>query len=55
MFSIPVSLAVGTDFKLAGISFSTGIKGYYGLNQVVRDVPRDNHYYGIGLLVAVNL
>jgi hypothetical protein len=53
--SIPISLSVGTDFKLAGKSFSTGIKGYYGLNQVVKDVPRDNHYFGIGLIIAINL
>ncbi len=53
--SIPISLSVGTDFKIASKSFSTGIKGYYGLNQVVKDVPRDNHYFGIGLIIAMNL
>lgn len=53
--SIPISLSVGTDFKIASKSFSTGIKGYYGLNQVVKDVPRNNHYFGIGLIIAMNL
>ena len=53
--TIPVSISVGTDFRMAGISFSTGIKGYYGLNQVVKDVPRDNHYFGIGLILAMNI
>jgi hypothetical protein len=54
-FSIPISISMGTDFKLAGKSFSTGIKGYYGLNRLVKDVPRDNHYFGIGLIIATNL
>jgi len=53
--TIPISISVGTDFQMADISFSTGIKGYYGLNQVVKDVPRDNHYFGIGLILAINL
>ena len=53
--SIPISLAVGLDFNIASKSFSSGIKGYYGLNQVVKDVPRDNHYFGIGLIIAMNL
>lgn len=53
--TIPIALSVGTDFQMAGKSFSTGMKGYYGLNQVVKDVPRDNHYFGIGLLIAMNL
>ena len=53
--SIPISISVGTDFKIASKSFSTGIKGYYGLNQVVKDVPRENHYFGIGLIIAMNL
>lgn len=53
--SIPISLSVGTDFKIASKSFSAGIKGYYGLNQVVKDVPRNNHYFGIGLIIAMNL
>ena len=53
--SIPVSISIGTDLELFGKSFSTGLKGYYGLNQVVRDVPRNNHYFGIGLILATNL
>jgi len=53
--SFPVSLSVGTDFRLGGKSFSTGIKGYYGLNEVVAEVPRDNHYFGAGLILAMNL
>ncbi|MCC6818323.1 MAG: outer membrane beta-barrel protein [Bacteroidia bacterium] len=53
--SIPISISAGTDFKFGTKRFSTGLKGYYGLNRVVEDVPRNNHYYGIGLLVAMNL
>lgn len=53
--SIPLSLSVGTDLELFGKSFSTGLKGYYGLNQVVNDVPRNNHYFGIGIILAMNL
>jgi len=53
--SIPISLSIGTDLELFGKSFSTGLKGYYGLNQVVKDVPRNNHYFGIGLILAMNL
>lgn len=54
-WSIPLSLSIGTDIDLLGMSFSTGLKGYYGLNQVIEDVPRNNHYYGIGLILAINL
>jgi len=30
-----------------------GLKGYYGLNQIVKDVPNTNHYYGFGLNLGV--
>ena len=53
--SIPLSLSVGTNFTVGDTSFSSGLKGYYGLNQVVSDVPRDNHYFGIGFILASNL
>lgn len=53
--SIPVSISIGTNLELFGKSFSTGLKGYYGLNQIVKDVPRSNHYFGIGLILATNL
>lgn len=53
--SIPISLAIGADYSIGNKSFSTGIKGYYGLNQVVKDVSRNNHYFGIGLVLAMNL
>jgi hypothetical protein len=53
--SIPMSLSFGIDFMVGNISFSTGLKGYLSLNQVVRDVPRKNQYFGFGLILAVNL
>lgn len=53
--TIPILVSIGTDLELFGKSFSTGIKGYYGLNQVVNDVPRNNHYFGFGILLAMNL
>ena len=53
--AFPLSLAIGKDFKLAKLSLSSGLKGYYGLNQVVRNVRRDNHFFGFGLFVAGSL
>ena len=53
--TIPILLSIGTDLELFGKSFSTGLKGYYGLNQVVNNVPRNNHYFGFGILLAMNL
>jgi hypothetical protein len=53
--TIPFFLSIGTDLELFGKSFSTGLKGYYGLNHVVNDVPRNNHYFGFGIILAMNL
>lgn len=53
--SIPLSLSVARQISIGGKSFSTGCKGYYGINKVVRDVPRNNHYFGLGVLLAMNL
>ena len=53
--TIPILVSIGTDLELLGKSFSTGFKGYYGLNQVVNNVPRNNHYFGFGILLAMNL
>lgn len=52
---IPISLVIGTDFEIGNTSMSTGVKGYYSLNSVVKDVPRNNHYFGLGLILAINL
>jgi len=53
-YGIPFSFSVGTKLTLNNLSFTTGLKGYYGLTQVVKNVPRNNHYFGIGLLLAMN-
>lgn len=47
----PIFLTIGRSFKVEKSIISLGIKAYYGLNQVVKDVPRDNHYYGLGFTV----
>lgn len=52
--SIPISLSVGKDYKFDCILLSAGIKGYYGLNQVVNGVSRDAHYFGIGVMIAIH-
>lgn len=54
-FTIPILLTIGTDFKLGNYSLSTGIKGYYGLNQVTKTELRNDHYFGIGLILAITL
>lgn len=51
--SIPLLLSIGTDFKIVNQSFLTGVKAYYGLNKVVNDSPRNNHYYGMGFFLAI--
>lgn len=34
--SIPLLLSIGTDFNIANQSLLTGVKAYYGLNEVVK-------------------
>ena len=53
-WSVPISLSFGFDFVLGTRSFSTGVKGYYSLNQLVNEGLR-NHYHGIGLILATRL
>jgi hypothetical protein len=53
--TFPLLLSLGTDFKVGNYSLSTGVKGYYGLNQVVKTDRRNDHYFGIGLNLALNL
>lgn len=51
----PVSLVIGKEFHLGNQSFSIGLKGYYGLNEIADDAPGKGHYYGFGALLAINL
>ena len=51
--SIPVLLSLGYEFNLGNMSFLSGIKGYYGINKVVRGISINPHYYGLGLLFGM--
>ncbi|HHH49403.1 MAG TPA: hypothetical protein ENK52_00310 [Saprospiraceae bacterium] len=51
--TIPISLIVGKEFELKKASILAGIKAYYSLNKVVSSVPRNNHYYGFGVVVGI--
>jgi len=50
--SIPVLMTIGTELKIANKTFSFGMKGYYGIYRVVRDVPWKNNYYGLGIFLG---
>lgn len=52
--SFPFSLSIGKNFTIDNHSFSAGLKCYYGLNKVISEVPRNNHYYGVGMVLALN-
>ncbi len=54
-YVIPISLIIAKEFGIGSKTISTGLKGYYGMNKVVKDVPRSNHYFGIGIVLALNL
>ncbi len=54
-FSIPFSLSIGKEFIIGSLTCSAGFKGYYGINEVVKNVPRSNHYFGLGVLLGVKL
>ena len=53
--TIPLNIAIGRNINVGKFSFSTGIKGYYSLNQVVKDVVRDNQYFGFGIFIGMEL
>lgn len=53
--TIPVGLSFGADLKLWTRPFSIGLKAFYGLNQVLNNVPRNNHYLGVGVVLAMKL
>jgi len=54
-FSIPFSLSVGKEFMVGSLNCSAGVKGYMGINEIVKNVPRNNHYFGLGILLGVRL
>lgn len=53
--SIPMFFSMGREFNLVKRVFSVGLKGYYGLNKIAKDVPRNSHYYGVGILLSMKL
>lgn len=53
--TVPISFTLLRGFSIGNKSFSTGLKAYYGLNQIVKDVPRKTQYYGLGLVFAINI
>ena len=53
--TLPFILSVGTEVELENLSFLLGLKAYYSVNKVVTDVPRNNHYYGLGLHLGVKI
>lgn len=53
--TIPVLLSIGTDVNIGNHSFSTGVKGYYGLNPISKSKLRNDHYFGLGLILAISL
>ena len=53
--TIPLSLSIGRDFKLGNYSLSTGVKGYYGLNEITKTNLINGHYFGIGLTLTIHL
>ena len=52
---IPVSLTLSSDIMIGSVTTQVGLKGYYSTNMIAEGVPRDNHFYGVGLLVGVKL
>lgn len=54
-FSVPVFLTIGKDFKIGNKLLSTGLKGYFGLNQIMDDNNRNHHYYGVGISVGLKI
>jgi len=51
--TIPLVLSVARKFKVRKNEVYLGLKAYYGINQVVTNVPRNNHYYGLGFTVGI--
>jgi hypothetical protein len=51
-FSIPLILSIGRNFNIKNFDFYLGFKGFYSLTEVVKNVPRNNHYFGLGLLIG---
>lgn len=53
--TLPVSFTIARDIPIGNNTISTGLKVYYGLNQIIKNVPRKNNYYGLGLVFAIQI
>ena len=53
--TVPFMFSYGNYFKIKNKLLVVGFKGYYGLNQLVKKVPRSNHYYGFGINLGLKL
>ena len=51
--TIPLILSVARKFKVKKNEIYLGLRAYYGINQIVVDVPRNNHYYGFGYTIGI--
>ena len=54
-FTVPFLLSINKEFSGGNLDFILGLKGYVGLTEIVRDVPRSNHMYGIGLTFGLRI
>lgn len=52
---IPISLTLSSDVHIGPVTTQMGIKGFYSANIVAEGVPREAHFYGIGILLGVKL
>ncbi len=53
--ALPIFLTIGTHLDLGKTSLLIGMKGYYNMNQVLKDVPRKNHSYGFGISLGLQI
>ncbi len=51
--TLPLLVSIGKEFPIHNIKLLLGIKSYFSINELVRGVPRNNHYYGIGVLAGI--
>ncbi|MDF1699365.1 MAG: hypothetical protein P1U56_26165 [Saprospiraceae bacterium] len=54
-FTFPLLLSIGKDFELGNYLVSAGVKGYYGLNRIAKSEESNDHYFGAGFLLAIQL
>jgi len=53
--TVPASLSIGRQLSIGNKVFSLGLRAYYGITQIVKNVERDNHYLGLGLMMGMDI